>query len=672
MRFGTWIALFTFHAAIAVHGQEPPNPALSAPSSVAAGTQFDVKVENAGPGRDYLTVTAADAVDAETGTPAVHINGEFGMAKAPTGTITRSVRAPDSPGTYELRYVKFRGGREVLARIPISVTNVGAEVHAPKSVVAGGLVAIDWQGPGNKGDVISLVPRDQPDDRPLAQSWAYAKSDQKGPMVLHASAAPGAYEVRYLTGLSKQTLARAALEITKPRGDLKLPEHPMAGGLLSVTWSGPRDPNDTLVVAAASAPGKPLVEVVPPMDRPLVVDSPEAAGDHELRYISGRDGSVMAAAQFTLAPPTATTNPPAEVAAGAVFEARWSGPGHPRDYLALRRDPSAAPQSEPRSTLGTSERVQLRAPDTPGEFQLCYVAHQSRSCLASARIRVTANTPVGSIQVRPADSQPPPRKRRHVEIVLDASGTTLKSDGRERRIDAAKKALSDLGAGAISAGDAAALRVFGNGTANSCRTSLDVPFGAFDAGVWESALSKINPTSAARAPLAQALRAVASDIKEVHGARDVVLVTNGEDTCDGDPAAAAKALVGASPDTRLHIIGLAIEDYSFEASLAQWARASHGIYTASRSANDLPNRLRDTLGPQFEVIADNGSSVARGAVGGSPVEVAPGAYSLRTIGRTPSTLGRVRVTPGQVALLDIPDGAAHERADADVSEEDEE
>lgn len=57
----------------------------------------------------------------------------------------------------------------------------------------------------------------------------------------------------------------------------------------------------------------------------------------------------------------------------------------------------------------------------------------------------------------------------------------------------------------------------------------------------------------AKTPIARSLELVVQDLATVSGERIVVLITDGEETCDGDPAAVIEALQTSGIDARVNI-----------------------------------------------------------------------------------------------------------------------
>lgn len=129
-----------------------------------------------------------------------------------------------------------------------------------------------------------------------------------------------------------------------------------------------------------------------------------------------------------------------------------------------------------------------------------------------------------------------------VDLILDNSGSMLQSLGDERRIDIAKQVLTDLVQETLPRDIPLALRVFGD-TPDSCETDLAIELGPLDRGAAVDQIAAIESVDGVKTPLATALERVAADLQEVDGPKIVVLVTDGEETCGGNPQRAIRELV---------------------------------------------------------------------------------------------------------------------------------
>jgi hypothetical protein len=133
----------------------------------------------------------------------------------------------------------------------------------------------------------------------------------------------------------------------------------------------------------------------------------------------------------------------------------------------------------------------------------------------------------------------------------------------------------------------------------------------------------------------------------------VVLVTDGEETCGGDAAAAIQRLVTQGIEVRVNIVGFALDDAALEARFQAWARLGNGAYFEATGAEELGVAIARALMPPFRVVAADGSVVARGVVGGEPVEVPADTYAVEILSEPAQTIEEVAVGGGEAVELTL-------------------
>lgn len=240
-----------------------------------------------------------------------------------------------------------------------------------------------------------------------------------------------------------------------------------------------------------------------------------------------------------------------------------------------------------------------------------------------------------------------------IEVILDASGSMLKKLNGERRIESARKVLDGLVRGTLTAGQPMALRVFGDDRPASCETRLAVPLGPLDPEAMAKTIRGIKPVNLARTPIAAALASVASDLEGSAGMRTVVLVTDGEETCDGDPAAEIARLRALGFDVRVNIVGFAVDDPAVKSIFAAWAESGGGGYFDAGDEAELGIALAAAVAPPFEVIDAGGATVARGTIGGAAIQLAAGTYRIRVATDGEPEIADVVVEPGGLKEVDL-------------------
>lgn len=119
------------------------------------------------------------------------------------------VDMPVAPGTYEVRYVAQGDGKAVLARRNITLEPVTATIEAAATGVAGGKLAVSWDGPDYRNDFIGIVGKGAPEGEYL--TYVYTRDDS--PVILDLPEVPGSYELRYHLGEGKSVIGVRAIEV---------------------------------------------------------------------------------------------------------------------------------------------------------------------------------------------------------------------------------------------------------------------------------------------------------------------------------------------------------------------------------------------------------------------------------------------------------------------------
>jgi len=220
---------------------------------------------------------------------------------------------------------------------------------------------------------------------------------------------------------------------------------------------------------------------------------------------------------------------------------------------------------------------------------------------------------------------------RSVEIVFDASNSMWAQLGGESKISIAKAILSDA-LDWLPRDVTLALRVYGHQHRHGLRDCRDsellVPPGRGNRQRIREAITAFRPRG--QTPLGYSLEQIAGDFGNVAGERAVVLVTDGIESCGGDPVGAARSLQ-KSYRIPVHVIGFGLESEgdADPASLRAIADASGGKFLTARSAEELRDALSVTVGTTFRVLR-RGVPVAAGTLGADEIIRLPaGDYAVR-------------------------------------------
>ncbi|HEV2148889.1 MAG TPA: VWA domain-containing protein [Longimicrobiaceae bacterium] len=295
------------------------------------------------------------------------------------------------------------------------------------------------------------------------------------------------------------------------------------------------------------------------------------------------------------------------------------------------------------SVFRTSEDV-----DVAFERASCALRRPARYTL-TASTRYESPPPPGELEVVMGQAAV---AENAVEIILDASGSMLQSMGGRRRIDVARGVLVDLVEKTLPPSTPFAFRAFGTRLAN-CETELLLPLQPLDRARAGGLLRRIQATNNAKTPIGASLLAVAEDLKGVTGQKVIVLVTDGEETCDGDPSAAIRSLKEQGMDVRVNIVGFGVDEAELKAEFQRWAELGGGRFFDAKNGEELGRALQEALRPKFQVLDAAGSVVASGTAGGRPVQLPPGRYTVRVLTTPARVIDNVQIAPKHLQRVEV-------------------
>lgn len=322
--------------------------------------------------------------------------------------------------------------------------------------------------------------------------------------------------------------------------------------------------------------------------------------------------------------------------------------------IALRPAPSAAPAPTP-TPAPTSQPAPTATPKPTATPRPTATPAPTATPRATATAGPT-NTPAparpGTLLVRAAGDQPLVRITGNIEIILDASGSMLARIGARRKIDIAREALGALVAKMPDTANVA-LRAYGHRHGKDCAdTEAVVPLARLDRAALTDRINAINPSQDGMTLIGRSLQQVAGDLKGAKGDTLVVLVSDGEETCDNDPVPIAAQLHAANPRLRIDVIGFSIGPADSRGRLSAIAQSGGGSYFDAGSADQLTEALRQAVTLSYRVIGADGSEVYRGALG-SPATLPAGRYRVEISGDAPLDLGGVVVASGATTQIDV-------------------
>ncbi len=233
----------------------------------------------------------------------------------------------------------------------------------------------------------------------------------------------------------------------------------------------------------------------------------------------------------------------------------------------------------------------------------------------------------------------------NVAIILDASGSMQAALGSSTRIDVAREAVITT-AGQLPPTTNASLWAYGHrlpqdDPAASCQDIEQViPLSAVEIDGFTNTVRNLNAIG--YTPISDTLQQVAAAFPQDGRPRTVVLISDGEETCAGDPCAVARDLKDNNVDLVINAVGFAADAATRE-QLQCIAQVTGGVYYDAQDADQLaasleaaaltPDgsvRIVDPAGPPLPDVpftltnAETGESLGNFVGGGS---VPAGAYN---------------------------------------------
>ena len=242
-------------------------------------------------------------------------------------------------------------------------------------------------------------------------------------------------------------------------------------------------------------------------------------------------------------------------------------------------------------------------------------------------------------------------------FILDASGSMGAQIQGKMKIDIAKEVLASL-IKDLPARVNVGLVAYGHRQKADCDDVEELAaLGPLDKELLISKITALDHKG--KTPITHSVRMVAESLQTEENETTIVLVSDGEETCEGDPCALVRELKAAGIKFVMHVIGFDVTDKE-KAQLACVAEAGGGSYFAAKNAGELSvaakkvvekteqssgklkiKALRNgkPIGAWYEVFKADGEgegdsekeSISSNPIGdeGETVKLAPGVYDLK-------------------------------------------
>ncbi|KYG33498.1 VWA domain-containing protein [Priestia endophytica] len=188
------------------------------------------------------------------------------------------------------------------------------------------------------------------------------------------------------------------------------------------------------------------------------------------------------------------------------------------------------------------------------------------------------------------DIEDPKQQKIHYSILLDASGSMAGKIDNQSKMDIAKQTITNF-VNKLPSSSTYSIRVYGQEGSNSasdkelsCSTTKAIYNGNNNSQELKNVINQVQPIG--WTPIALALKDVKQDIPSNTNKSFVYVVSDGIETCGGDPVSAAKDLKNQGIETVVNIIGFDI-DNSGQELLKEVAQAGGGEFRNTQSKEDI-------------------------------------------------------------------------------------
>ena len=232
-------------------------------------------------------------------------------------------------------------------------------------------------------------------------------------------------------------------------------------------------------------------------------------------------------------------------------------------------------------------------------------------------------------------------------IVLDASSSMAERIDGEMKIDIAKDVIYDL------LGNLPDDMLVGMRTFSGCENSpLIAPIAPLERDSLKEEIAKIVPRSLT--PIAYALEQARDDFSKITGRKMILLVSDGMETCHGDPVKAAEDLIAAGYDLRIQVVGFDVaQNSSARDQLMRIAQATGGAYFDAASKEELRRALSLSAPFSYTVYDQEGNAVYTGRLGDDGPKLPAGIYRVVIDTTPPIVLENVVISEKETTMIKV-------------------
>lgn len=220
-------------------------------------------------------------------------------------------------------------------------------------------------------------------------------------------------------------------------------------------------------------------------------------------------------------------------------------------------------------------------------------SNQSLKPTNNSELQIVLNSsPTISTTILPTQSTP--QNITQIELILDDSGSMAESVGGKAKIDIAKDSMTKI-IDELKTKDnlQVALRIYGHQNKLCTNSVVEVPMSKINPELMTSKIKDLQPLG--YTPIYYSLTQSVNDFdKNITGDKIVVLVTDGIESCNGDPCAAAKTLQTGGVISKINVVGFGLNQTELN-TLKCIVEPSKGIIVGANNPTEFLGAIQKIM-----------------------------------------------------------------------------
>jgi hypothetical protein len=182
----------------------------------------------------------------------------------------------------------------------------------------------------------------------------------------------------------------------------------------------------------------------------------------------------------------------------------------------------------------------------------------------------------------------------NILFIIDSSGSMKAKAGDRTKMDTAKTVITDL-IGKLPATTKAGLMAYGHRQKKDCNDiEMLIPVGPVAPDAFAAKVRGLEPIG--ETPISASIRQAADRLKGMPGTRSIILISDGEESCNEDPCAVAAELKRGDVDLKVHVVGFGLDIGIAEKQLHCIADSTGGTYASAKDAAQLRDKIAEAAG----------------------------------------------------------------------------